>query len=271
MPQPLLLVDDLHVRYGAIVALRGVSLTVDEGEIVGLIGVNGAGKSTAIGAIMGIVRQVRGRVELAGESLRGLPPEAIIRRGIAPVMEGRRIFPALSVEENLRLGAAIQPDREAVREDIERWCSFFPILGERLRQPAGTLSGGQQQMLAIARALMSRPKLLLMDEPSLGLSPKLVAEVFGLIAELRGLGMSILLVEQNVRMTLDIVDRVYLINTGQVEFSGTPAEIRQQADIEQAYLGGSRQATGSRRQGPDVTPDAYRLPPDAPTRTATGD
>lgn len=237
---PLLLAEDLHVRYGAIAALRGMSLTVEAGEIVGLIGVNGAGKSTTMAAIMGIVRPVRGRIELDGASLIGLPPEAIIRRGVAPVMEGRRIFPALTVAENLRLGAAIRTDRDAIRADVERWCAFFPILGERLHRPAGTLSGGQQQMLAVARALMSRPQLLLMDEPSLGLAPKLVAEVFGLIGELRGLGMTILLVEQNVRMTLDIVDRAYLVNTGRVEFSGTPAEIRQHADIEQAYLGGAQ-------------------------------
>lgn len=236
---PLLLVEDLHVRYGAIVALRGMSLAVDEGEIVGLIGANGAGKSTTMGTIMGIVRPERGRIEFAGTSLVGLTPEATIRRGVAPAMEGRRIFPTLTVEENLRLGAAIRKDREGIRADITRWCEFFPVLGERLHRPAGNLSGGQQQMLAVARALMSRPKLLLMDEPSLGLAPKLVSEVFRLISDLRELGMTILLVEQNVRMTLDIVDRAYLVNTGRVEFAGTPAEIRQHADIEQAYLGGS--------------------------------
>jgi branched-chain amino acid transport system ATP-binding protein len=236
----MLLVEDLHVRYGAIVALRGMSLTVNEGEIVGLIGVNGAGKSTTMNAIMQTVRAERGRIEYNGASLIGLTPEAVVRRGIAPVMEGRRIFPALTIEENLRLGAAIRQDRDGVRADIERWCQFFPILGERLHKPAGNLSGGQQQMLAVARALMSRPKLVLMDEPSLGLAPKLVSEVFGLIAELRDLGMTILLVEQNVRMTLEIVDRAYLVNTGRVEFVGTPAEIRQHADLEAAYLGGVR-------------------------------
>jgi branched-chain amino acid transport system ATP-binding protein len=179
-------------------------------------------------------------------SLIGLTPEAVVRRGVAPVMEGRRIFPGLTVEENLRLGAAIRKDQEAVRADIARWCQFFPILGERLHKPAGTLSGGQQQMLAVARALMSRPKLLLMDEPSLGLSPILVAEVFALIEELRDLGMTILLIEQNVRMTLDIVDRAYLVNTGRVEFVGTPDELRQHADLEQAYLGGARQGNAAR-------------------------
>lgn len=240
----MLQVEDLHVRYGAIVALRGMSLSVDEGEIVGLIGVNGAGKSTTMNAIMQTVRADRGSITYNGASLIGLAPEAVVRRGIAPVMEGRRIFPALTIEENLRLGAAIRDDRDGIRADMERWCQFFPILGERMQKPAGTLSGGQQQMLAVARALMSRPKLMLMDEPSLGLAPKLVAEVFGLIAELRGLGMTILLVEQNVRMTLEIVDRVYLVNTGRVEFAGTPAEIRQHADLEAAYLGGARTQTG---------------------------
>ena len=234
----LLRVEDLRVRYGAIVALRGMDLAVNEGEIVGLIGVNGAGKSTTMKAIMQIVRVESGRIEYAGQSLIGLAPEAVIRRGIAPVMEGRRIFPGLTVEENLRLGAAIRNDREGIRLDMERWCTFFPILGERLHRPAGALSGGQQQMLAVARALMSRPKLLLMDEPSLGLAPKLVAEVFALIAELRTLGVTILLVEQNVHMTLDIVDRAYLVNTGRVEFVGTAEEIRAHADLEAAYLGG---------------------------------
>ncbi|MFN8661692.1 MAG: ABC transporter ATP-binding protein [Thermomicrobiales bacterium] len=238
----LLDVEDLHVRYGAIVALRGMSLSVNEGEIVGLIGVNGAGKSTTMKAIMQVVRPDRGKITYEGQSLIGMTPENVVRRGIAPVMEGRRIFPALTIEENLRLGAAIRSDRDGIKADIDKWCQFFPILGERLAKPAGTLSGGQQQMLAVARGLMSRPKLVLMDEPSLGLSPKLVAEVFGLIAELRGLGVTILLIEQNVRMTLNIVDRAYLVNTGRVEFVGTPDEIRQHADLEQAYLGGGRPA-----------------------------
>ena len=240
----LLEVNDLHVRYGAIQALRGVTLYVDEGEIVGLIGVNGAGKSTTILSVLGVVRPLRGEITFRGQSLVGQTPEAIVRKGIAPVMEGRRIFPSLTIEENLRLGAAIRTDRERVQADLDRWCAFFPVLGERLRQPAGNLSGGQQQMLAVARALLSSPNLLLMDEPSLGLAPRLVAEVFNLIVQLRELGVTILLVEQNVRMTLDIVSRAYLLNTGQVEFSGTPAEIRQQADIERAYLGGGARSIG---------------------------
>jgi branched-chain amino acid transport system ATP-binding protein len=246
----LLEVNDLHVRYGAIQALRGVTLYVEEGEIVGLIGVNGAGKSTTILSVLGVVRPLRGEISFRGQSLVGQTPEAIVRKGIAPVMEGRRIFPSLTIEENLRLGAAIRTDRERVQADLDRWCTFFPVLGERLRQPAGNLSGGQQQMLAVARALMSSPNLLLMDEPSLGLAPRLVAEVFKLIVQLRELGVTILLVEQNVRMTLDIVSRAYLLNTGRVEFSGTPAEIRQQADIERAYLGGGARPIGQPAAAP---------------------
>jgi branched-chain amino acid transport system ATP-binding protein len=234
----LLSISDLHVRYGAVHALRGVSLAVNEGEIVGLIGVNGAGKSTTMMSIMGVVRPVSGAIVYAGSSLVGQTPETILRRGIAPVMEGRRIFPSLTIGENLRLGAATISDKAIVQQDIERWCVLFPILRERMHQPAGKLSGGQQQMLAVARALMSRPKVLLMDEPSLGLAPKLVADVFRLIGQLRDLGMTILLVEQNVRMTLDIVDRAYLLNTGKVEFAGPPDEIRRHADIERTYLGG---------------------------------
>ena len=239
----LLSVSDLHVSYGAIKALRGISLEVNQGEIVGLIGVNGAGKSTTMLSIMGVVRSLAGTIVYDGQSLAGQPPETILRRGVAPVMEGRRIFPSLTVEENLRLGAASVRDRDQIEQDLARWCAFFPILEERRQQPAGKLSGGQQQMLAVARALMSRPRLLLMDEPSLGLAPKLVVEIFRLIVQLRDLGMTILLVEQNVRMTLEIVDRAYLLSTGRVEFAGAPSEIRQHADLERAYFGsGGRKA-----------------------------
>lgn len=234
----LLAVNDIHVQYGAITAVRGVSLEISAGEIVGLIGVNGAGKSTTMLSIVGVVRPVKGTITFDGQTLIGQSPEAILRTGIAPVMEGRRIFPSLTVEENLRLGAATQRDKGLIEQDLERWTTFFPVLRERYTKPAGNLSGGQQQMLAVARALMSRPRLLLMDEPSLGLSPKLVAEVFALIRELRDLGMTILLVEQNVRMTLDIVNRVYLLNTGRVEFAGTPEELRAHGDVERAYLHG---------------------------------
>lgn len=240
----LLEVSRLEVRYGAIEAVRGIDLHVDAGEIVGLIGVNGAGKSTTMLSIVGVVKPAAGSIVFDGQPISGESPETILRRGVAPVMEGRRVFPSLTVEENLRLGAATVRDKTHVQDDMERWTSVFPILKERLSQPAGNLSGGQQQMLAVARALMSRPRLLLMDEPSLGLSPKLVAEVFALITQLRDMGMTILLIEQNVRMSLNIVDRVYLLNTGRVEFTGTPAELRASGDIEQAYLHGSVSRTG---------------------------
>jgi branched-chain amino acid transport system ATP-binding protein len=196
-------------------------------------------------SILGVVRPVSGLITFDGVSLIGQSPEAILRLGVAPVMEGRRIFPSLTVEENLRLGAATAKDKAQVEQDLVRWTQFFPVLRERMGKPAGNLSGGQQQMLAVARALMSRPRLLLMDEPSLGLAPRLVGEIFALIRELSGLGMTILLIEQNVRMTLDIVDRVYLLNTGRVEFAGTPAELRARGDVERAYLHGGAVKTAS--------------------------
>lgn len=241
----LLQVADLDVFYGANHAVRRLNLQVDRGEIVGLIGANGAGKSTTMLSIMGVVKPRSGAVMFDGQNITGLSPEDVLRRGIAPVMEGRRIFPSLTVGENLRMGAATSRSRAQVAEDIDRWCSFFPILRERFDRPAGNLSGGQQQMLAVARALMSRPRLLLMDEPSLGLAPLLVAEIFRLIAELRSLGMTILVVEQNVRMTLDIADRAYLLNLGRVEFEGTPDQIRAEADIERTYLGGQSPDLGA--------------------------
>lgn len=236
----LLSVSGLNVYYGATHAVRDIDLRVDQGEIVGLIGANGAGKSTTMLSIMGAVKPKSGSIVFDGQAIAGRSPEQILKLGIAPVMEGRRIFPSLTVGENLRMGAATVKDKSAVADDIERWCDFFPILRERFDRPAGNLSGGQQQMLAVARALMSRPRLLLMDEPSLGLAPLLVSEIFKLIAELRSLGMTILVVEQNVRMTLNIADRAYLLNLGRVEFTGTPDEIRSEGSIERAYLGGSQ-------------------------------
>ncbi len=236
----LLYLSQLNVYHGANHAVRDLDLQVEEGEIVGLIGANGAGKSTTMMSVMGAVKPRSGAVVFDGINITGLPPEQILQKGIAPVMEGRRIFPSLTVGENLRMGAATVSDKSLVAADIDRWCDFFPILGERYDRPAGNLSGGQQQMLAVARALMSRPRLLLMDEPSLGLAPLLVAEIFKLISEMRALGMTVLLVEQNVRMTLNIADRAYLLNLGRVEFSGTPDQIRSEADIERTYLGGGQ-------------------------------
>lgn len=236
----MLELKDIHVRYGSITALRGVSLEINSGEMVGLIGVNGAGKTTTLLVIVGVLRPTKGIISLKENYIIGKSPEEIIRMGIALVPEGRRIFPGLTVEENLLLGAAIRSDRAEIKRDMDEMCTRFPILGERLKQPGGTLSGGEQQQLAIARALMSRPSLLMLDEPSLGLAPKLVTEMFELVDQLRETGVTILLVEQNVEQTLDIADRVYLMNTGKIEYEGTGEEIRQHVDVVGAYLGTSK-------------------------------
>jgi branched-chain amino acid transport system ATP-binding protein len=231
--------EDVYVRYGAIAALRGISINVEQGEMVALIGVNGAGKSTTLMTIAGVLKPTQGTITFEGQSIVGQSPEEIVRQGLALVPEGRRIFPGLTVEENLRLGAAIRSDRAAIQRDIDEMCTRFPILGERLNQAAGTLSGGEQQQLAIARGLMSRPSLLMLDEPSLGLAPILVEEIFELVAQLRETGVTILLVEQNVERTLEIADRAYLLNTGQVEFEGPVEELRRRVDVVSAYLGGT--------------------------------
>jgi branched-chain amino acid transport system ATP-binding protein len=234
----VLVLEDVHVRYGAIAALRGVSLHVEQGEIVGLIGVNGAGKSTTLMTIAGVLQPSKGRILFGGQSILGRPPEDILRKGIALVPEGRRIFPGLTVAENLRLGASIRSDRSEIQRDLEEMCERFPVLADRLGQAAGTLSGGEQQQLAIARGLMSRPALLMLDEPSLGLAPQLVEEIFELVAQLHEAGVTVLLVEQNVDRTLEIADRAYLLNTGEVEFEGAARELRERVDFVSAYLGG---------------------------------
>lgn len=236
----MLTLDGVHAGYGPIAALRGVSLEVGEGRLVALLGANGAGKSTTLLTVMGVLKPSRGTIRLAGESLVGLAPEAIVRKGVAMVPENREIFPALTVEQNLRLGAFVRYDRVRFRHDLDEMVALFPVLGERLTQPAGTLSGGQQQQLAIARALMSRPRILMLDEPSLGLAPRLVEQVFALIARLRAEGRTILLVEQNVTRTLDIVDYAYLMNMGEIEAAGTPEDIRRRVDVASVYLGGQR-------------------------------
>jgi branched-chain amino acid transport system ATP-binding protein len=235
----MLVLEDIYAAYGSIIALRGVSITLQEGEMVGIVGVNGAGKSTLLKVISGVVKPKQGSAFFQGQSIFGLPPEAIVLKGIALVPEGRRIFPSLTVKENLRIGAAIRRDAAGIQQDIDEMCNLFPVLGERLYQFGGTLSGGEQQQLAIARALMSRPKLLMLDEPSLGLAPILVDTMFSLVNRLRGRGVTILLVEQNVRRTLAIVDRAYLMNAGTIGFSGMPEELLRQTDIESTYLGGS--------------------------------
>ena len=233
----MLRVDNLQVRYGAIAALRGVSLRVDEGELVALLGLNGAGKTTTLSAIAGILKPVSGSIMFRDQSLIGRSPEAILRLGIALVPEGRDIFPSLTTEENLRLGAFSRHNRSEYRSDLEEIFELFPILEERFHQIGGTLSGGEQQQLAIARSLMAHPKMLMLDEPSLGLAPTLVDQIFTLIPTLRLRGATILLVEQNVDRTLKIADRVYLLNTGRVELEGSPEQLKSQTAIKDVYLG----------------------------------
>ncbi len=233
----MLVLDNIHAGYGAIVALRGISLTVDEKELVALIGANGAGKSTALSTIAGVIRPDKGAITFNGESVSGLPPEKIIKKGIATVPEDREIFPGLTVMENLKLGAFIRKDKTEFTRDVDRMIDLFPIIGERLNQDADTLSGGEQQQLALARALMSHPRLLSLDEPSMGLAPTLVNHVFDLVTRLHRDGMTILLVEQNVNQTLNIADRAYLLKMGQVEAEGSPESLREHVDVETVYLG----------------------------------
>jgi len=236
--ETMLTVTDLHASYGAITALRGISLDVKEGELIALLGANGAGKSTTLKSITGVHRQVKGAIALSGESIANKTPEAIVKKGISLVPEGRDIFGGLTVEENLRLGAYTCYDRTKYRKDLQDMFELFPILEERRRQAGGLLSGGEQQQLAIARALMSHPKLLLLDEPSLGLSPTMVDQIFVLIKSLHERGTTILLVEQNAERALEIVDRAYLLTNGSITFAGTPESLRSQVDIVDAYFGG---------------------------------
>jgi branched-chain amino acid transport system ATP-binding protein len=233
----LLAVEGLLVRYGPIVAVREVSLRVGQGEIVALLGANGAGKSSFLNAVAGLVPAAGGRVRFRGEEIQRLAPERIVKRGLSLTPEGRRVFPRLTVADNLRLGAVPQSDRSSVAAARERVFELFPILSERSAQVAGTLSGGQQQMLAIGRSLMAGPKLLLLDEPSLGLAPILVDQIFELLARLREQGTTILLVEQNVHRALELADRAYVLASGEIEREGPAAELRASAEIERAYLG----------------------------------
>jgi branched-chain amino acid transport system ATP-binding protein len=233
----MLELHDVHARYGAITALRGVSINVSQGELVALLGVNGAGKSTTLGCIAGVLRPWKGSITFEGASLIGKAPEQIARRGISLVPEGRDIFPSLTVEENLRLGAFTRSEKGVYQRNLEEVYELFPVLKERLQQPGGTLSGGEQQMLAIGRALMSNPRLLMLDEPSLGLAPALVDQIFELIARMHKSGVTILLVEQNVDRSLEIVDRAYLVNTGLIESEGTAQQLRTHADIQGIYMG----------------------------------
>lgn len=231
-------VQGLEVAYGAVRALKGVSLSVGQGEVITLLGANGAGKSTTLRAISGLVRPRAGSITYRGEALTRLSPAQIVRRGIAHCPEGRRVFAGLSVQDNLLLGASGRRDPE-IGLDIQRMFTLFPILAERRNQAAGTLSGGEQQMLALARALMSRPTLLLLDEPSLGLAPLVVRSIFATLKELKAAGSTILLVEQNVKLALELADRAYVLRTGQVVLEGKAEELRDDARVARAYLGGA--------------------------------
>ncbi len=237
MADGLLQVESLVVRYGPIVAVREVSLRVEQGEIVALLGANGAGKSSFLNAVAGLVPPASGRVVFRGEEIQRLAPEQVVRRGIALTPEGRRVFPRLSVADNLRLGAVPQRDRASLERARERVFELFPVIRQRLAQSGGTLSGGEQQMLAIGRSLMAGPELLLLDEPSLGLAPILVDQIFELVERLREEGTTILLVEQNVHRALEVADRAYVLVNGVVEREGPAAELRASAEIERAYLG----------------------------------
>jgi len=228
----------LRAAYGPIEALRGIDLEVRAGELVCLLGANGAGKSTTLRAISGLLRPAAGRIVFDGRPIAGLEPGIILQAGIAHCPEGRRVFPYLSVEENLLMGAYVRRDGAGIAADLERVCEHFPVLGERRRQVAGTLSGGEQQMLAIGRALMARPRLILFDEPSLGLAPTVVETTFAIIADIRRQGTTVLMVEQNAYLALRMADRAYVLETGRIVLAGAAADLMADDHVRRAYLGG---------------------------------
>lgn len=235
MSEPILSIQDLKVNYGGIEAVKGISFDVPEGEIVTLIGANGAGKSSTLRAISGLVKPKSGKILFRGEDITGKNPTEIVSKGITLVPEGRRIFADLTVKENLRVGAYLRKDD--IREDMEWVFNLFPRLREREWQAGGTLSGGEQQMLAVGRALMAKPKMILMDEPSMGLSPLLVKEIFAIIQEVNKQGITILLVEQNAKMALAISDRAYVLETGSISIEGNAADLLNDPRVKKAYLG----------------------------------
>ena len=237
MAEPLLELQALDVHYGAIHALRGISIRVGQGEIVSLIGANGAGKTTTLRAVSGMLRPSAGQIRYQGAFIGGLKPHRLVARGLCHAPEGRGIFPNLTVTENLSLGAFLRRDAEGIAQDMEKGFKLFPILKERETQMAGTLSGGEKQMLAIARALMSRPRLLLLDEPSLGLAPTVVETIFNIVQEINKQGVTILLVEQNAHLALQIANHGYVLETGTVVQTGTGTELLRSPEIRKAYLG----------------------------------
>ena len=238
MAEIMLKIDNIHVYYGAIHALKGVSLKVKAGEIVTLIGANGAGKSTTLRTVSGLLAPKSGGISFLGENIAGMPAHEIVKRGISQVPEGRRIFAEMSVQENLEMGAFTRKDKAGVEKDFEIVYNRFPRLKERRKQQAGTLSGGEQQMLAMGRALMSRPKLLLLDEPSMGLAPLLIKEIFSIIEDINREGTTVLLVEQNANMALSIAHRAYVMETGRITLQGAAKELAASEDVRKAYLGG---------------------------------
>lgn len=234
----MLKIKDINVFYGAIHAIKGASLEVNEGEIVTLIGANGAGKSTILRTISGLLQPKSGSITFEGRAIAGLPAHEIVKGGISQVPEGRRIFAEMTVAENLELGAFTRTDKEGIKSDMEKVFGRFPRLKERISQLAGTLSGGEQQMLAMGRALMSRPRLLLLDEPSMGLAPLLIREIFTIIQDINKTGTTVLLVEQNANMALSIAHRAYVLETGRITLSGDAQELAASEDVRKAYLGG---------------------------------
>jgi len=234
----MLEVKNLNIHYGVIHALKDISLHIEEGEIVTLIGANGAGKTTTLRAISGLLKPSKGEIIFHGEVISNSSAKDIVKKGISHVPEGRRIFPDMTVLENLELGAYLRKDKKAIYEDMEKVYERFPILKQRSKQLAGTLSGGEQQMLAMGRALMSKPKLLLLDEPSMGLAPLLVKEIFSIIKDINDAGTTVLLVEQNANMALSIANRAYVIETGKIVLEGDAKELAQSEEIRKAYLGG---------------------------------
>ena len=234
----MLEIKDLHVHYGVIEALKGISLEVNEGEIVALIGANGAGKTTMMQSISGIVKKSAGEINFLNESIMKANPKHIVEMGLTQVPEGRRIFTGMSVYENLMMGAFLRKDKDGIKRDYEKVCEQFPILKERMNQDASTLSGGEQQMLAMGRALMAKPKLLLLDEPSMGLAPILVKEIFNIVDDINKKGTTVLLIEQNARMALSVAHRAYVMETGKIVLSGTGKELSESEEIQKAYLGG---------------------------------